>query len=201
MARQGEVWFHLKVENPIGRPDAGAFPVVQKDDGRSIGIGQGPVLVTPMQMVRAMAAMANGGRLLRTQLLQALGGAPAAHTEGHDLGWHKPHLERIRRGMRGVIEYGTGRKAGFHLLPRDVAVYGKTGTAQVGKDWKPFDDLRPGAEDMTWHHWFVGFAERPGTDPVAFACVLHARREAGAAATSAKVVADVLRRFYEQGGR
>ena len=47
-----------------------------------------------------------------------------------------------------------------------------------------------------WHQWFVGFAEAPGQNPIAFACVLHARMESGAGFTAVPAVADILAYWY-----
>ena len=111
-----------------------------------------------------------------------------------DLGWEPRFVARVKAGMRDVVIDGTARNAGFEKVPRNVIVYGKTGTAQVGAAWRPFS--LPGEDADTWHHWFVGFAEGPGGKPVAFACVLHSRTEDAAGMTAAKAVADILAFWY-----
>ena len=98
--------------------------------------------------------------------------------------------------MRGVVTSGTARRAGFDRVA--ATVYGKTGTAQVGAEWRPMGQR---VSDGPWHHWFVGFSEAPGRRPLAFACVLHGRMEAASGTTAAKAVADILEYWYSQGDR
>ncbi|HET7854500.1 MAG TPA: penicillin-binding protein 2 [Candidatus Methylomirabilis sp.] len=123
------------------------------------GIGQGMILVTPLQVVTMVAAIANGGTLHRPwmvkrveswggQVVAAYGPEPVRKVN------LKPEtLELVRRGMLGVVEDGTGKAARVS----GVQVAGKTGTAQVvrkeaGKSGETKD-----------HGWFVAFA--PYTNP------------------------------------
>jgi cell division protein FtsI/penicillin-binding protein 2 len=62
-------------------------------------------------------------------------------------------------------------------------VYAKTGTAEVGRGWKPFE---PDTKTLVTHQWFVGFIERDGHPPLAFAVVYHARTEKAAGLTAAR---------------
>ncbi len=100
-------------------------------------IGQGYVTVTPLQLARAYAALANGGTLYRPRIGEALIGPggkvvrkirpPVA---GH-LPVSKGVLAYIRDALADVITQGTGAPAfgGFPLNKLQIA--GKTGTAQV----------------------------------------------------------------------
>jgi cell division protein FtsI/penicillin-binding protein 2 len=183
--------FTVTYHRPIGRAP-GEPPVVLHDDGRNVAIGQGPVLVTPLQMARAMAALANGGRLVTPHVATHAGGTPLVpHTT--DLGIDPAVLEPVRAGMRRVVigPEGTARRATWSTVP--AAVYGKTGTAQTGGWWRP-DPTRE-----AWHHWFVGWAEAPGMPTIAFACVLHARGESGASATAVHATRDFLAWWFTEG--
>lgn len=97
----------------------------------NIAIGQG-LAVTPIQLVTAMAAVVNGGKLMSPYVVKE-----AMNSLGEIVYKGEPKVMRevmtaettewVRRAMRRVITEGTGKKAATHL----VNVAGKTGTAQV----------------------------------------------------------------------
>ena len=183
----------LRYHEPIGR-EAGDGLVILPDDGRNVAIGQGPVAVTPLQMVRAVAALANGGRLVTPHVVGWVDDVPV-RTPSEDLHLDPADVARIREGMRRVIEEpgGTAYSAGFGSVP--ATVYGKTGTAQPGTWWIAGEAPPQGP----WHHWFVGFATKPGRPTIAFACVLHARTEGAAGSTAAKSCARFLTWWFTEG--
>jgi penicillin-binding protein 2 len=126
-------------------------------DSINLSIGQGDLLVTPLQVAVAFSALANGGTLYRPQLaLQVLDrdGKPLQSFEGEKIGRvtaPDSHITAIANALRGVVSSpqgtATGAFAGFPLSSQPVA--GKTGTAEVaGK--------QP-------HSWFAAFA--PAQDP------------------------------------
>jgi len=90
-------------------------------------IGQYGFQVTPLQMLRAVSAVANGGKLLEPTIIKASSSTPT--TVYSDLPFTPDEYEVVREGMRdGVIEGGTSQ--GLNVPYVEVA--GKTGTAQVG---------------------------------------------------------------------
>lgn len=97
-------------------------------------IGQGYVLMTPLQVLRVYAALANGGKLLKPRLNSA------APVDSEPLDVDPATLRIIRQGVEEVTRSGTGRRASSF----GVSVAGKTGTAQNSHG----DD----------HAWFVGYA-------------------------------------------
>lgn len=115
-------------------------------DTYNTAIGQYGVQVTPLEIVRATAAIANGGRLL-TPTLGTLGENEAASAVSRDLGFRKDDLAVVREGMRAAVEYGTAQGLS---LP-GVSVAAKTGTAELGV-----------AKERV-NSWVLGFApfERP----------------------------------------
>jgi penicillin-binding protein 2 len=137
-------------------------------------IGQGEVLVTPLQMVRVVAAIANGGWLVTPHLVQAVDGTPTGpHPRRRIPGLTEAMLRRLRRAMVGVVEDDEGTAAGSRAEGFRFA--GKTGTAQ-----------NPHGED---HAWFVGYA--PVDSPeVAIAVLLENAGHGGA------VAAPVARDFF-----
>lgn len=191
LGQGGALWFTARFERRIGRAAPSDPLVIRPQDGRNVAIGQGPVQVTPLQVARAMAVLANGGRLVEARAARAVGGLtlPAAP---EPLGLDPRHLERVREGMWLAVndEIGTARRPPWSRLP--ARVYGKTGTAQVGANWRPYPAQ---VEGEPWHHWFAGFLERDGEHPVAFACLLHARREGAASATAVGATYEILKEW------
>lgn len=106
-------------------------------DTCNISVGQGALLVTPLQMAVFTAAIANGGRLFRPRLVTGQRRydqndfEPVPPVLERDLHWAPAHLAILREGMRRVINEpsGTGHPA---ALP-DVVMAGKTGTAEFGR--------------------------------------------------------------------
>lgn len=172
----------------------GAAPRIDADDGQNVAIGQGPALVTPLQMVRAVAVLANGGRLVTPHLARRVeepdGSVHPPAFPVEDLHLTAAHVARVREGMRRAV-YDAGGTAyrSFEWGTLPGRVYGKTGTAQVGREWKPFEP--DSVADVT-HQWFVGFLERDGQAPLAFAVVHHARQEKAAGLTAARTAGALL---------
>lgn len=122
-------------------------------DTCNVAIGQGAVLVTPLQMASITATLANGGKVWRPRLLlgtRAPSGAllqPPPHL-AHTMAWNPAQLRVVREGLRDVINApnGTGRNA---ALP-DVTMAGKTGTAEIGKKGE--------GHKLTWMIAFAPYA-------------------------------------------
>lgn len=89
-------------------------------------IGQFGFLVTPLQMVRAFAAIANNGKLLTPTL--AKGDRPRFE----DLNLNQDHLNVVREGMRKAVNEDGGTVRGLDL--KYVEIAGKSGTAELGQD-------------------------------------------------------------------
>ena len=122
-----------------GKP--GRTPWVPEDIA-SMSIGQMVVQVTPIQIARAYAAIANGGYLV-TPHLSNMNGEFLANKKSNKIDINPENIQLIKRGLRKVVESGTGVSInyGVNSLP---PVSGKTGTAE---DWKTGLD----------HAWFVCF--------------------------------------------
>ncbi|OFA15400.1 penicillin-binding protein [Acidithiobacillus ferrivorans] len=102
-------------------------------DSIILGIGQGYLLVTPLQLVRAVSAIANGGYLVHLHVARALinseTGARAQLREPPPRNLHIPAfaLRAVQRGMIACVTRGTCKTMATPGLP----MAGKTGTAEV----------------------------------------------------------------------
>jgi cell division protein FtsI (penicillin-binding protein 3) len=163
-----------------------------KDWGRrslaSIAMGQ-EIGVTPLQLVTAISAVANGGRLMKPYVVSEIRDAG-----GHLVGRIEPHVRRqpisaatartVTDILEGVVTMGTGRKAAVS----GYRVAGKTGTAQK-------IDPRTGAYSSSLLMGsFVGYV--PAEDPrLAIVVVID---EPKTEAWGGVVAAPVFRRIAEQ---
>lgn len=145
------------------------------DEIRALAIGQGALTATPLQVVRLMAAIANGGRLVTPHV------AERAASPSHEIGLSDRTLTAVRRGLRMVVNdprgtaYATARLA-------DLEIAGKTGTAENGT-----------ASD---HAWFAGYApaERPR-----WAFVVVIEYGGGGAETAGPVARRIVERMHALG--
>ncbi|MCG8431405.1 MAG: penicillin-binding protein 2 [Candidatus Omnitrophica bacterium] len=111
-------------------------------DTANISIGQGEVLVTPLQIARMMAVFANGGYLVNPYITGAVDGKPVTkYRKRVHLSISDATMRQITGGLRDVVLQPGG--TGHVLADLPVAVAGKTGTAQAP----------PG----NTHAWFVGY--------------------------------------------
>ncbi len=125
-------------------------------DTPPIAIGQGYDLVTPLQLLVAYSAIANGGSILRPHLLFS----PTATTQDYivsRLGVSEKILDVVRKGLLGVVNEQGGTAPGARL--KDIEVAGKTGTAQVIKE-SAFKNVPESKIPVIYRDnaWFVAFA-------------------------------------------
>ena len=98
---------------------------------RSLGIGQGEVLVTPLQLANIAATIANEGFYYPPHLIKCFGDTtaiPEVMTTKVEPGVEPRHYRTIKNGMRTVFSGSAGTARRYEL--RDIAQCGKTGTAQ-----------------------------------------------------------------------
>lgn len=110
----------------------------------SMAIGQGELLVTPLQMANYASVIANRGHYITPHIVKGIGekeNTPQIF-ERKETGIRTEHFETVIDGMYSVIEEGTGR--GVRFSP-EIEVCGKTGTAQnpFGKDHSIFISFAP----------------------------------------------------------
>lgn len=95
-------------------------------DTVTMSIGQGLVLVTPLEMAVMTAAIANGGYRVKPHLLASQTNTPL--TKPEPTGMKRQTIETVRKGLIAVVEKGTGRGLNDGSIP---LTGGKTGTAEV----------------------------------------------------------------------
>jgi cell division protein FtsI/penicillin-binding protein 2 len=133
-------------------------------------IGQGDVLVTPLQVARFVAAVGNGGTLYRPQIIDHI-----TNVNGQDTQVFKPeaqgtlpispeNLQVIQDAMRSVVVNPRGT-AYYRLNGMRIPVYGKTGTAETSAGVP--------------HAWFAGYTDAniEGKPDIAVAVVLEYQGE------------------------
>jgi penicillin-binding protein 2 len=148
----------------------------------SVAIGQGPVLVTPIQLATMMATVANGGYRVVPRVTQV---SPQPKLE--PVGVEPAALEAVRDALWAVVnEKGTGARA--HVPGIDVA--GKTGTVQVVRQetWIKSEDLPYEKRD---HAWFASFATGGDRQLVVIVFVEHGGKGSRAAAPLAKKLYEI----------
>jgi len=120
----------------------------------SVAIGQGPVLVTPLQVAALTACLANRGIRVKPRVTRLEGKMGPVKDK---TGINPETFEKIIEGMwRSVNDGGTGHGAyqpGFDIC-------GKTGSTQVISREKAERMIKRGEEPAKTHSWFTGFAPR-----------------------------------------
>jgi len=113
--------------------------------GTALGEGD-ELLVTPLQLIAATAALFNGGHLYQTQI------AAPENFRPHELARldvTPAQRALLLAGLRGAVKYGTASAADLAPLPNHI--FGKTGTATE-------------IDTLHTHGWFVGFANEGKQD-------------------------------------
>ena len=105
----------------------------QRGETLVVGIGQGFLLSTPLQLAVMTARIANGGRAVRPWLVRGEAGQanPKSGEAAPSLGVSSWALSFIQKGMYEVVNGERGTARGSQLALRDIAMAGKTGTSQV----------------------------------------------------------------------
>ena len=142
-------------------------------------IGQGKLLVTPLQMAGVCATLANGGKVFAPYLKKRPENAPPPDPV-RTINCRPEDIERVRSGMRNVVEspHGTGRTIGG----LKVSCAGKTGTAQIGD----------GKKDT----WIIAFA--PYENPTVAIAMVVERGDSGGKTVAPRVHAILASLFGEE---
>ena len=157
-------------------------------DALNAAIGQGEIVVTPLQIANMVAAVANDGTLYQPLLVRQVGiiGEPSYIAEPvvqSRLNFNPGVLEGIRAAMCAVTTDPTIGTAYFVFRdwPAGVVVCGKTGTAETGR---------------LPHAWFAAYAGRPANEPeIAIAVIVEHSNEGSFVA--APIVRRIVEMYYD----
>jgi len=149
----------------------------------NMAIGQGDLLVTPLQMARFAMTIANKGVAYRLHLVEYLEDPidgtrkPTPIDSVKINGVSSETFEILKQGMVRVVHgvHGTAKSAAY----LDIKVAGKTGTAQ-----NPHGDP---------HAWFIGYA--PADNPKIAMCVL-VENGGGGGAVAAPIAREVIKNYF-----
>jgi penicillin-binding protein 2 len=158
-----------------------------------VAIGQGAVVVTPLQLARMIGGIAWGGNFVRPHLafkgqLLALGVDPP-EDGAQSFPISESTLEAVTRGMWGVVNEGEGTGASARCPGLDIA--GKTGTAQVVSV-----DLQKSAHNANFKNnaWFVGFAPSLKPEIVVAALVMQGEHST----VAVPIVREVIKAYFDK---
>jgi penicillin-binding protein 2 len=149
-------------------------------DTYHLSIGQGDILVTPLQVAMFTSAIANGGILYQPKLLKAIvegkEGKLVKHHINNDNFISQENIRIVQKGLEMSVTDGSCR----YLLTLPVESAGKTGTAQHG------------GSDQT-HAWFTGYA--PVNDPE-IALTILIEDGGGGSAVAVPLARDILLWYF-----
>lgn len=152
-------------------------------DTYNISIGQGDLLVSPLQLTLANMAIANGGYVLQPRVVKSVAQSPLAQrTVKRTVSINQENLRIVREGMRQALTSGTTCDCVFKNVPVHVA--GKTGTAQTTSD-----------ESRRSHAWFTAFA--PYEQPAVMAAVML-EEGSGGSQFAAPAIAGVFSLYFNR---
>jgi penicillin-binding protein 2 len=163
-------------------------------DTYNMGIGQGFLGVTPLQVLNTTATVANGGTLYQPQLVYQILDAEGNVVRDFEprvtrqLSVSEDNLQLVREGMRTAVTRGT---AAFFRLNGELKVAAKTGTAEYCDNPDCMDE---NGVILTAHAWFTCFA--PYDDPeIAITVFVYG---GGEGAMTAMPVAEEILNYYFQ---
>ena len=168
-------------------------------DSYNMAIGQGDVLVTPLQVLVATAAVANGGLVYHPQIVYQITDA-----DGKLVRDFEPHVIRqlpvdpgnmdvVRQGMWSAVNSDFGTAIEGRL--QNVEVAAKTGTAEFC-EWDQVEQdcrYRDKDDNLPTHAWYVAFAPYENPEIIVVTFVYHGGE---GSATALPVVTDILRYYF-----
>jgi len=146
----------------------------------SLGIGQGEISTTPLQMANIMAIIANKGYYIKPHVVKAIGNSKSIdpkYKEKHYVDIDEKYFDPVIDGMQDAVNTNTGT-AIESKLPNNIIMCGKTGTVQNSRGKN--------------HSVFIGFAPR-NNPKIAIAVIIE---NAGYGGTYAAPIASFITEKY-----
>ncbi len=173
----------------------------------SVSIGQGPLIVTPLQVANMTAAVANGGKVFQPHVVRYV---DRVQKDGsyqrfrvpsrvlHEVKLEPPALQSVRTGLWQAVNEPGGTGSASRIEGLDVA--GKTGTVQViaQHGWVRADSLPFKFRD---HAWFASFASLHSPQLVVVVFVEHGGHGGADAAPLARQIYEARFRDKVMGAR
>jgi penicillin-binding protein 2 len=167
-------------------------------DTYNMAIGQGFLEATPLQMLNATAAVANGGILYRPQFMLRITDQEATVVSDFQpeviryLPIDLTYLATVREGMEAAVQFGTATDA---QIP-GIRIAGKTGTAEF---FCPDDELEHGlchqGRPLPTHAWFTAFA--PVENPE-IALVVYVYNGGEGSLTAVPIAHDIMEWYFRR---
>ncbi len=161
-------------------------------DSQAMAVGQGSLTATPLQILRMIVAVANGGRLVTPHVVEksvvsgqwsVISAKPQAANPQPPIPNLSPRtLSAVHKGLLRVVDDPRGSAHGTVYI-ESIPVAGKTGTAETGGD-------RAG------HAWFAGYVP---ADKPKYAFVVALEHAGSAAASAGPVAKRLVLRMKELG--
>lgn len=154
-------------------------------DTYNISIGQGYIKATPLQVLVAISAIANGGKIVKPQIVQGIVDdnkniiqtfAPEIISENFI---SSENLKVVQEGMRQTVTSASGSAPSFNALPISLAA--KSGTAETGSG--------------TYHNWMVVYG--PYEDPD-MAMIVLVENVSSFGGITQGVVREIVNYYYEK---
>ncbi|HKR66221.1 MAG TPA: penicillin-binding protein 2 [Thermoanaerobaculia bacterium] len=185
-----------RTDHPI-RGDAKWYPA----ETISVAIGQGPLIVTPLQVANMTAAVANGGKVFQPHVVRYVDRVQengeykrfrVPNRVIHEVNLAPPALRAVRDGLWKVVNEDGGTGGNARIEGLDVS--GKTGTVQViaQHGWVKTEGLPFRYKD---HAWFASFAPLKNPQLVVVVFIEHGGHGGTDAAPLAKLLYEA--RFRE----
>ncbi|MBI2735954.1 MAG: penicillin-binding protein 2 [Rhodospirillales bacterium] len=174
----------------------------------NLGIGQGDMLATPLQLAVLAARVANGGHEVKPRLTATIesprnpvGSRPVhSASQAPSLCFRRENLKAIQEGMALVVNSPNGTAFASRITEAGMAMAGKTGTSQVKRMTEAERDRKTSQEQLPWHlrHHALFCAYAPVGNP-RYACAVVVEHGMGGSRTAAPIARDILLQVQKTG--